>query len=328
MPELFEITNWSQLPWLSTGGTRDKKYIQHDDGDFYYFKTSLLKPQKDYRFEFWSEIISYEIGKMTEFDILKYDIAIDGNKIGCISKDMIDSSSEELKEGGRYLKAFDNTFNPENMKKRDMYSFQLIESALKDFQLDSYINNFIDVLIFDALIGNSDRHQENWSFITYNDIVERKDLKYRAMTKFYKAIGKEKIITLYLSKIKKFAPIYDNGSSLGRELSEDRIAEYLKSNMSIEKYVLKGKAEIHWENKKITHFELLAHLMKNHGVQIRRTIERINDKFDEELLRTIIDEIDESVPLGFQEFKISTNRKTFIHKMIILRRNELVKLVQ
>ena len=113
MPKLFIITEeWNKQPWFNTGGTREKKYLQSPDGKFYYFKRSQLKPHKDYRFEFWNEIIAYELGSMLGFNMLRYDAAIDGDIMGCICQSMINADQEELIEGIKYLQAFSPTYEP------------------------------------------------------------------------------------------------------------------------------------------------------------------------------------------------------------------------
>ena len=60
---------------MSTGGTRDKAVVEDADGQLYFFKTSLKKKEKDYTYEFWSEIIASEIGRLLGFDTLVYDVA-------------------------------------------------------------------------------------------------------------------------------------------------------------------------------------------------------------------------------------------------------------
>ena len=72
MPELFIIDeNWNEQFWFSTGGTRAKKYLLSPDGKYYYFKRSQykeptnFKPGKDFKYEFWSEVIAYELGKQS-----------------------------------------------------------------------------------------------------------------------------------------------------------------------------------------------------------------------------------------------------------------------
>ncbi len=111
MAKLYNITEWSEQPWLNTGGTRNKKnYLNPADNELYYFKQSLKREKKDYKYEFWSEIIAYEIGQMCGFNILPYHVAVRGKEVGCISKSMINPDKEELVEGGRYIQAFDNSF--------------------------------------------------------------------------------------------------------------------------------------------------------------------------------------------------------------------------
>lgn len=115
MAKLFTITEeWNEQSWFSTGGTRAKKYFQAPNGKFYYFKRSqyreatAVKPRKDFKYEFWSEIIAYEVGVMLGFNVLRYDAAIDGNIMGCISESMINavrpySSLPFIKRKGRSL---------------------------------------------------------------------------------------------------------------------------------------------------------------------------------------------------------------------------------
>jgi hypothetical protein len=68
MPKLINISHWNSLPWFSTGGTRAKKYLHNpEDNKTYYFKKSIDK----YPFEFWSEIIAYELGKQIGLNVLK-----------------------------------------------------------------------------------------------------------------------------------------------------------------------------------------------------------------------------------------------------------------
>lgn len=310
MPQIFDITNWYPLEYYNTGGTRDKKYFQNPEGEFYYFKSSLKKPNKDYKYEFWSEIIAYEIGKEFKFDILKYDIAIYGDKIGCLSKNMINPAKEELIQGGQYLQAFDNTFNPDDGKQRHLYTFKLIEETLEAFKLNKQIEKFVEEIIFDALIGNGDRHQDNWAFICgfsplsksikeieYSIENNNLDVKPKWLQSVIKKIyiakdGKKikpelKIIKLQQSKNARFAPIYDSGSSLGRELTTEKVNEMLKDDSAIERYVTKGTAEIHWEKKKISHFDLIRNLKNNYNKQVSSTIERIGKQFNENKIKSI-----------------------------------------
>ncbi len=291
MPELFIITDeWSELPWFSTGGTRAKKYLQAPDGRFYYFKRSQYKdatdtkPGKNFQYEFWSEIIGYQVGTLLGFNILKYDVAILGQIMGCISESMINLEQEELIEGVKFLQAFSPLYDPKAKEHQSWYTFQLIVNALEKAKLTNEIEHIIEIIVFDALIGNGDRHQENWAVINqqrpmYEAIEEierteeyhkakkwlrlllswvKRNLKSGHAT--YQAKGQKPPKVYYITQ-KRFAPIYDSGSSLGRELLDERVELFLQSDEELNKYIDRGLAEIHWEGKKVSHFELIENLL-------------------------------------------------------------------
>ena len=342
MVKLYDITDWNPQPWYNTGGTRAKKYVQSPDGKFYYFKQSESKGKKDYKYEFWSEIIAYHLGKMTGFDMLRYDIATDGNKIGCLSESMIDRQNEELIEGGKYLNAFDNTFSYEEKKPGEKYTFELIQNAFEALKLTGYLPKLIEVLIFDAIISNGDRHQENWAFIaTHNPISKsiaeieynfeennlegspkwlKTFIKYLYFNKKTKKLRPElKKAKLLLNKDIRFSPIYDSGSSLAREATSDKTISLLKDKNEFEAYINRGKSEIHWKNKKITHFEFVNNLKLNYGTEIDTIIERVKNNYNSKKFEDILESIDKSVPEKFKEYKIPKERKELILKLVTLR---------
>jgi|SRR5690554_774135 len=338
MVKLYDISNWNEQSWWNTGGTRDKKiYLNPDDGELYYFKQSFKKGQRDYQHEFWSEIIASEIGNVLDFDILPYHIAIRGKIIGCISKSMI-NDSEELIEGGKYLQAFDNTFTPEDVKSRHKYNFELIINALTAFNKEKHFPNLIETIVFDALIGNSDRHQENWAIINtltaVSEAVEqiqtnKIDELPNWLQKLTKAVDmvKGKIrpeiqkVRLMLPTETRFAPIYDSGCSFGRELTDERVLGMLQDEEEIQKYINKGKAEIHWENEKINHFELIEKLLKKEELKemVLSSLKKISNGFNTDDIKNIIDNIDKELLNTGRTNILPTERKEMILKLLTLR---------
>lgn len=143
--DFYDISRWQEQKHISTGGTRNKAVFlnPHDDAG-YFFKTSLKKEDKDYKYEFWSEIIASEIGHLLGFDVLKYDIAYNGLELGCISKSMIPSKNESLIEGYRVLTGFDSSYTSENKKG---YTFQFIRNALKHHGLGEAIEDIIRIIV-------------------------------------------------------------------------------------------------------------------------------------------------------------------------------------
>ena len=348
MSDLFIISEeWNKQPWFNTGGTREKKYLQSPDGKFYYFKRSQLKPNKDYRFEFWNEIIAYELGSMLGFNMLRYDVAIDGDIMGCICQSMIDADQEELIEGIKYLQAYSPTYDPAKKEHQNWYTFDLIEEALKSSKIGHFIEDIIKIIIFDSLIGNGDRHQENWAVITHQkpilETLEKADLQrfkkwQRALISWIKSGLKkghetyeksnQRLPKMFYDYEKKFAPIYDSGSSLGRELLEEKVNLFLKNELELKRYIERGVSEIHWNNTKMSHFQLISNLLESRYKEtVKNLITGLVDKFDVVKFSEIVHAIDKEVPKNLVHYKIPSDRKQLIIKMITLRLEKLNALI-
>jgi hypothetical protein len=171
--------------------------------------------------------------------------------------------------------------------------------------IDHLIKDLLELIILDAIIGNGDRHQENWAIIAQNlpDLAER-------ISPLHKN---------YLS-IKQFSPIYDSGSSLGRELLPEKIELFLTSPEVLKRYISKGTSEIHWQDKKVSHFDLIRNLLNSkHGPDVKNIIQRVIAKFDGTKIERILEEIDQEVPETHAEYRIPEARKRLIYKIITLR---------
>lgn len=243
MAKFYDITEWNEKPFFNTKGTRNKCVVSNPEDDcVYFFKTSMLKEGKDYKPEFWSEIISSEVGRSLGFDVLEYNIAKHESEIGCISKSM-NTEEECLTEGVSILTGYDNTYKPENKESYSAYTFHFIKSAIESFNLGEQIEDIIKTIIFDSIIGNSDRHQENWGFIT--PYKETELTNEEANHIFSKLKDRFKQIKDFLSKNEelknpnghvkmkilkmegRYSPIYDSGCCLAREKSEDAVKQML-----------------------------------------------------------------------------------------------------
>lgn len=348
MPVFYNIADWNELPWFSTGGTRAKMYLQGPDGSFWYFKESQKKeatgnkPGKDFKYEFWSEVIAFELGTKLGFDVLRYDVAYGKGAIGCISRSMINSDEEELLEGVKYLQAYVPNYNPELKEHQYLYDFQNIVKALDAFDVGKYKNHLIETIVFDSIIGNSDRHQENWALINEFSVMSKELAKiesdakkgiYKSTKRLVKSIFnfdknelnyRGKAVKLYFSKPKGFAPIYDSGSSLARELTEERVEFFLQNESAVLKYIANGKSEIHWNGVKISHFELIAHLLESSYFEIvKQIIERTLTRFDGTALESMIRNVDSGLPEVYREYAIPVNRKELMMKLITLRIEKL-----
>jgi len=272
--------------------------------------------------------------------MLKYDIAYNSGEIGCISKSMVTEGKNNLTEGIRYLSGYDNTYNPQDKQSYSEYTFQFIKEALELFSLEDSIEDIIKVIILDSIIGNSDRHQENWGFITeYNDTIKELEKTGfdignssagKLITKIISIISKKKgeafrkVVNNYkLILPSTFSPIYDSGSCLGREVEDDRVSKMLNDKNMIDAYINRGKAEIRWENKHISHFELIEKVKVEYPNIVNEIIDEVISRYNEQRIREIVNNIDTELPQSLNIHKLPNKRKELISKMITLRFNKL-----
>lgn len=352
IPTFTDITNWNIIVYQNTTGSRSKKIVVNPETDQeHFFKGSkeLITGEIRYPTEFWSEIVSSKIGQYLGFDVLDYNIAYnekDKQKIGCVSKSMVSNSMNKLTEGKFYLMGNKPTYNPDKDKKD--YTFQFIRKTLEDFSLVNYINNLLDIIIFDAIIGNSDRHQENWGVITkYDETIKGFDkeiknknnnwflrLFLRIIRNFTKAQSQFELnntTTLRMQSnlmINEFSQIYDSGCCLGREINEEKIEIMLSDKQMLQAYIRNGTSEIHWENisKKQNHFNLIKFLKIEYNDEILKIIDKVRVNYNENNIKKIIYNIDQNLPEKLNHFKLTENRKNLMIKLITLRIQKLFEL--
>lgn len=335
MADFYDITKWNEKPFFNTKGTRNKCVVSEPfTGDEYFFKTSILKEGKDYKTEFWSEIIASKVGQFLGFNVLDYNIAKHGEEIGCISKSMI-KDGECLTEGVSLLTGYDNTYHPEDKGSYSLYTFHFIKAAIDSFNLSSNIEDIIKTIIFDALIGNSDRHQENWGFVTpYQEQTFTLNEARSFLTKLkngFKQIQeliqskniKESSIESIKLKILQingvFSPIYDSGCCLAREKNEDSIKQMLNDKIMFDSFINRGKSEIRWGDKgeKLNHFKLVERIRKEYPNIVDSTIKNVVSRYDMNKVHDIVFNIDNSLPQDLKkEHSLSLERKELICKLL------------
>lgn len=350
IPTFTDITEWNKKPYSSTGGTRAKKIYTNEKDIEYFFKGSKKLGDNTFKYpmEFWSEIVSSKTGQWLGFELLDYNIAYDTNdeqKIGCLSKSMVEYTENKLSEGIEYLRGFDSKYNPNTDENR--YTFDFIKQTLYYFNLTKCESKFIEMLIFDSIIGNSDRHQENWGFISKfketiqeieKEIETKKNFISKIIPKFKRLITKDTLSQRIIEEKKnispkkstllnqslvvqtEFSPIYDSGCCLGRELEVSRIEKMLKDKQMIQAYINRGRSEVRLkEGAKPRHFDLLNGLKKDYNSVFNKTIDRVNQLYSLDKLENLINNIDKELPSQLFKHKLTDNRKDLMIKLIDLR---------
>ncbi len=337
MAEFYDISNWIIREWETTlKGTRPQKIIENPiTGETYYFKQS----KSSYPSEIWSEIISSKLGQQAGFNTLDYNIALFNDELGCLSKSMINNNHSMLYHGVDVL----NDFLPEFLiTDKPTVSFQQIEQICTIELFDTFLYKFIEMLIFDAIIGNMDRHTENWAFI-FN--ITSKLKEHRLKPKFdlldtIKHFFKDPLNPMQRSKIKAdlgfetteakytFSPIYDNGSCLAREKTDEEVKHLLKDKVRLDAYLNRGKHEIRWNNERLNFFDLCKKVQDKHHNIVQEIVIRISSNLTEDSISALVYNIDRNLKGKIENNHLTTERKELIIMLIIVRLQRLKQILE
>ena len=151
-------------------------------------------------------------------------------------------------------------------------------------------------LTFDALIGNTDRHAENWGLLRGGRDESRATPEW------------------------VMAPAFDHGTSLGYEILEKDLQGYSEA-AAIEKHILKGRHHCTWETTVEKRGEAFFSLCEKLCVaypRIRDLIGRMIPVEDAPIGEIVSHWVNFDLPVKF-----SAARATFVERLIRARRNTL-----
>lgn len=217
----------------------------------------MFKIPRENTGEAWAEKISSELGKLLGLNMMDVHLAVRENTLGIIAKNFT-SGSDEFYEGGDLFQAIMEDFDRYRLEN---YTFRNIVRALEDFELD---RDFVVIPVFDALIGNQDRHCDNWGIIA-------SDANY------------------------KLAPIYDNGASLGFQLKEERIKLMFQDLNMFQAFTNRSHSLIGIdEKKKPKHLELLTVIFRQYSKEIDNAINNLS-VLNKNNIVNILDKVPDSI---------------------------------
>lgn len=189
-----------------------------DDGDW------LFKYPKPNTGLHWSEKIAAEIADLMKVRHARVELALFDGQRGSITESFA-RDGRNLFHGNQVLAGCVLGYNTEATFRHSSHTLANIWLALeKAFVTDDARNRakrfFAKCLVLDALIGNVDRHHENWGLL-------RKRVKDR-----WKGF---------------LAPSFDHASSLGRELLDERRSLLLRERR-VGRYSEGGHGGIYWSS--------------------------------------------------------------------------------
>ena len=190
--------------WLFLGygerSTLEKEELRSPSGKTYIMKYPRPFDGKRTNWEDVNEVIAAKIAKLLGFPYVKAEIAYRKKRRGCLMVHFVEDLGADLQEAGAVLLEAEFEDRYHFFQNKKLTSDDLIVGSFEMIQDFSYFNHikneFIAMNIFDILIGNQDRHPYNWQIL------------FRQQDVF-------------------FSPFYDNGASLGWQLSDSKLLELI-----------------------------------------------------------------------------------------------------
>jgi len=339
MGSIEDISNWQgKISQAVPIGKRVKRTMyKPDDYSEFYFK----EPEAKYPWEFWTEIVAYRIGQRLKFKTLEYRPVIYKDKAGCLSPSMV-RLGEDLIHGQQYLTQLMPDFDK---KTGSDHSFQIVEKLFTGTpDLTPLFKDFIQMLVFDAVIGNHDRHQQNWAIIRRFNFIMKDETAIdkenylerfirwlvRAIDKILPTKGPVLETIMDIDSIHNeflFSPLFDNGNSLAYNILEQNIEGFLKDENRLKNYLFGGKAHSHirWNGGEVGYIELLEKVKELYPTEVEEGIQLVAANFDKKEIEMIIMEADKDFPLSHSKYALTLPRKQLMFKIVEGRTEELLR---
>ncbi len=276
---MIDFSEWKVYDGASEGsGSSEKVWLINPETN----QTGLFKYKKDeYTTDHVSECIAYKIACLLDIRCAKFELGTYHGREGSMSYNII-SGKQSLVEGIHYILKKHPKYDKDTLvaKDHEVYSLEMIKESIESF-LD--FKEFLTIPLFDYLIGNTDRHQNNWAVISEE--------------------GK-----LY------FSPLYDNSSSLCAYMNEKDLVACLGKDKVKWKSVVETKSRsiiriTSKDTKKPTHLEILQYICENYYEETKETVSKIILRITEENIDRILQEYTNEV--------LSANKKKIIKKFLL-----------
>lgn len=274
-------------------GTLPMKVLTSPEGSTYFMKFGWKSVQKRTHLEHINEVVAAKIAELLGLDVIKAEIAKKDGQYGCLSLDYIEQYQAIEDETGFSLMEAKIGDEYNYLQSCSLKGMELLNLAFHTLEKFTYFKQnrqaFINMNLFDILIGNQDRHPSNWA------ILFRKNESF-------------------------FGPLYDNGASLGFLLPDQKLEEMLIDDVQLDGYFnrMKVKAGVfHSRKPPIKAIDLLDYCNINYKKEVRI--------FRQALTNFSLDEY----RIFLDHFPIySEIRKKFVNRFIEHRRDKLISLIK
>ncbi len=205
------------------------------------------KSSHRYPWQFWMEIIAYRIGLIMDVSVPPAYVAVsdkEGGNDGPVCGALIEwfyGTHETYVDGGRFMSVWIPDFDSHKGAQHNLQT--ILESNL----FKNTVQYWAKVLVFDTIIGNVDRHQDNWGGIfskaKQDDISNRTEIKGR------------------------MSPAFDNGTALSYEILEPNFKKFADPAYTLRYLTNPNKAKHHmrWsleEPDDVNFFQFMGRFLK------------------------------------------------------------------
>lgn len=136
-------------------------------GKRYLFKRS----KKSYPDQFWGEVVAYRVGCLLGLEVPPAFAAWNSSSehCGALIEWFYQDGSELFVMAGDFLEKIQHGYDRKRGERHNLMDNTLLAASVCPQQLlePGWRQWWVNALLFDALIGNTDRHQDNWGFIFY-----------------------------------------------------------------------------------------------------------------------------------------------------------------
>ena len=234
-------------------GSKDKFwYLDPKEEEGYW----LFKYPRFNTGEHWAEKIAAEVADLLGISHARVELAIFGEDKGSVTKSFA-QGGQELIHGNQMLARAVHGYDLEKTFHQSSHTLANIWQVMdhifvKSDAAEQAQLRLAEYVVLDALIGNTDRHHENWGVLR-----ERKDDHWVGLV----------------------APSFDHASSLGRELQDTRRDRILDENRNrIGDYAKKGRGAIYWSEDDLygpSPLELVRRATRNYSDLFRPALAKL-----------------------------------------------------
>ena len=276
-------------------GTKEKFwYRKPGDGE----NKWLFKHPRSNTGEHWAEKVAAEVARVLGISHATVELAEFEGMPGSVSESFV-SDDQELVHGNQIMEWTVAEYDPSIRFGQADHSFENIWKSFervfkKPRAAEENRRLFAGYMVLDAVIGNTDRHHENWGLLR------------RQVGGQWKG---------------RLAPTFDHASSLGRELLDERRLLLLEEKR-VGWYSAKGRGGIYWGQdvqRNPDPVDLVRRAVEVHPSYFGSLLEPV-----EELRDSLLTEIVERVPRDW----MSPLERAFAIKLMACNRDRLLELTR